>query len=161
MWICELRDKILSPKEGEWGMREAARQFSKFMDFLQPLQFTCCDFCRGSRICCSTPIYPFPLPPEPHRQGRGGGEPCAGIRYFGLKRIPWCRVERVLTRVSSSFSAFPQIRKHHFKATFSWLLLPKIGCSSASLKVLNARAPLKDTRGRGGDMSAADSCDQR
>lgn len=133
MWICELHDKILSPKEGEWGMREAARQFSKFMDFLQPLQFTCCDFCRGSRICCSTPIYPFPCLQSRTVRGEGGGA-CAGICYFGLKRIPWCRVERVLTRVSSVFSAFAQIRKHHFKATFSWLPLPKIGDAARLLR---------------------------
>lgn len=67
------------------------------------------------------------IPPASGAAPSGGGGACAGICYFGLKYVQWCRVERVLICVSSLLSTFPQIRKQHFKATFSWFLLPKIG----------------------------------
>lgn len=86
------------PRKRKNRVREKERdKFSKFMDFIQLLQFTCCDFCRGSRIWRSIPIYPFPLAPEPLRQGRGGGTVC---RYL----LFWAETDSVVQSWTRSYA---------------------------------------------------------
>ena len=95
-------------------------------------------------------------------------EPCAGICYFGLERVLWCRVKRILTLVSSLFSAFSSDHKTTIKSNIFMVSSAKNKRKLICLRLLQdsntlarARAHTHTHTLEGCNMSAADSFDER